>query len=390
MSVKPLSFQTVDYKVSPEDDIFKYNSTEKKIARIAVLIFSIIIFPIGIVRLIGKAINHLATVYGFLPGVRRNEEERTMINDMRNHIFNSNDFKKNGTRLAIETADGVKLDGIHIKNENQNSKSAGEKKYIIQFNGNGGCYEEKYADLKKISEKTGADVICVNYRGVDESEGFPTGIDDLIMDGEAVVQYLHKQGVPYRNILLHGHSLGGGVATHVAALHQEEGDEIHCCNDRSFASMNQEVNALFLKFQTELNEFDRSLPKLMALGLKIITPLALFLTKVLGWNFKSLECFKDIKGHKFIIYDPEDKVIPYEKGALYKRLKDSQMTEEDKKAKLERKTQKENLENSKYTNLTDHQYRPKHRIKVDIGHNGPFSESVFNHYQSQVALAFRN
>ena len=39
---------------------------------------------------------------------------------------------------------------------------------------------------------------------------------NLVEDGKAAVQYLKDAGVRETNIVLHGHSLGGGVATQVA------------------------------------------------------------------------------------------------------------------------------------------------------------------------------
>ncbi|MCY2967922.1 MAG: alpha/beta hydrolase [Planctomycetota bacterium] len=65
--------------------------------------------------------------------------------------------------------------------------------------------------------RLGADVYCFDYRGYGENAGSPTETD-LAQDAHAAWSYLTAdQGVAASRIVLFGESLGGGVATRLAA-----------------------------------------------------------------------------------------------------------------------------------------------------------------------------
>lgn len=94
--------------------------------------------------------------------------------------------------------------------------------HILYFNGNSGCYQQDY---KKIAEdllsyeRKGAAATGVqfNYPGILNSEGQVEIAQDLIDAGIAQVKSLLDQGIPHSKIVLHGVSLGGSIASHVAA-----------------------------------------------------------------------------------------------------------------------------------------------------------------------------
>lgn len=324
----------VSFSVSDKDDVFRYNSFFNKVARVAWLLFSIILFPVGLIRLYGKAINHIATKKFFVPGV---SIDKAMLDSKRSEIMALPFFVENCERVIIKTADRVKLDTLIINNPDQKEKDVADHRYIIFFNGNTNTYEEMFSSLKKLSETTGASVYSGNYRGVGCSEGWPTKFQDIVMDGEAMVQYLLSKGVQKKNILIHGWSLGGGVGAHVSAHHQEPGQEISYCGDRTFASLVAVAQEWFCpdsikellpeKFQAEF--YSNCISKIMTLG-------AVNLLHLLNWNFKTLECYKKINGYKFIIYLPNDNVIPH-KASLYKKFKDSQMKHHPKRVRLSEK-----------------------------------------------------
>jgi len=63
----------------------------------------------------------------------------------------------------------------------------------------------------------GINVFAFDYRGFGESEGSPTE-RGLYRDAEAAYHYLTDSvGVPAERIVIYGHSLGSGVATHLAS-----------------------------------------------------------------------------------------------------------------------------------------------------------------------------
>ncbi|QLH35116.1 MAG: hypothetical protein HWD61_02340 [Parachlamydiaceae bacterium] len=121
--------------------------------------------PVGIARLIGKVINHYSTKFGFVQGVTIKRETCDFYREAYTH---DRRFK----RIAIETADHVKLDTGMVENPKQMKELVQNRKYIIFFNGNAGTYEGMMSTLINISEKTGANVYCGNYRGLDIAKGF--------------------------------------------------------------------------------------------------------------------------------------------------------------------------------------------------------------------------
>lgn len=384
---KPDCAPQVSYKILDQDDVFKYHSSASKAARVGWLLFSILIFPVGLIRLIGKTINHFSTKKLLLPAIER--DKALLDNHRIAHLANSFTAQRS-SRITIETADHVKLDTMMISHPDQENKDISERKYIIFFNGNDGTYEGGLSSLMKISDETGANVYCGNYRGVGYSEGFPTGYQDLVMDGEAMVQFLLKQGVRPENILIHGWSLGAGVGAHVAALHQDKGHEIHFCGDRSFASMVMEVKELSRSIRNEMR--NTCLGNFLKGTLALLTPVVLGLIKVLGWNFQTLDCYKKIQGHKFIIYHREDKTIPYA-ASLFTKFKESKMSSADIKAKLERKKAKLEGRERNIEEAFKKTYHPENFVKL----NDEYWENVhcihiheslnFNEYVRQVGLA---
>lgn len=113
--------------------------------------------------------------------------------------------------VTIETADGLRLVGWQL----QPSEGAVLGVYLHGNGGNisslGGVVDD-YRDA-------GLGVLIVDYRGFGESEGEPSE-EGLYLDGLATFDYAHK-AFPEHPILIHGRSLGGGVASYVAE--QREG-----------------------------------------------------------------------------------------------------------------------------------------------------------------------
>jgi alpha/beta superfamily hydrolase len=75
---------------------------------------------------------------------------------------------------------------------------------------------------------------------VSRSKGQPKRGHDLVLDGLACMDLLLKRGIKSNNILIHGHSMGGAVATHVRAFHPN-GPII---SDRSFTSIGAVVEGM--------------------------------------------------------------------------------------------------------------------------------------------------
>ncbi len=343
------------FHVSEKMDIFKTkqnliesNTITQKCYRVAYLIFSIIVFPVGIARaivfiakqIIPKLMVPAITIFntknnGIVP-----LSDVIVQADMLREKFIANPLN-NSKQVTLQTADEINLDACIIESSHQKATSPEQQKWLIFFTGNAGCYEFSLDDLKGTSEMAGVNVLAANYRGVMRSQGSPTCSQDLVLDGEAQVQFLLSQGVTPENILLHGWSLGGAVAAEVASNHPG----MHLFSDRSFSDISAVLKAWISN-------------TLGYVGGKIADKAS--------WRFDSIKNFQKIQGHKIIFHSKEDAVIRYQ-ASLYKGLKEVQMTAADRKLKSERSIAKAAFKNVKNnsTNKTkkfkdyNQDYKPK-------------------------------
>ena len=125
-----------------------------------------------------------------------------------------------------------------------------KQKIIIHATGNGDCYERHIEDYYRLANSMpSARVVGFNLRGVRKSTGWAWSENDWIDDTISVINYYRRQGVPSKNIVLSGHSLGGAVLTMAAAkLYEQEknSESVNVLNNRSFSSLSDVVVKSFL------------------------------------------------------------------------------------------------------------------------------------------------
>lgn len=306
------------FRVGVDQDVYKSQTIVSKISRVAYLIFSIAIIPVGIARLIGKALNYYFTKNNLLPALKSKENDKKILDVKREAFLALPGMADRSRRMIMERADGVKIDTFAIDHPEEMKKPPQDRKWIVYFNGNSEAYERNLDNLLTFSNELKANVITCNYAGIGYSEGRSADVKHCGMDGEALVQYLLSLKVQRKNILIYGYSWGGGVGAEVAAHHQLENDAMHLVSDRSFAYLPDIVKI------TPRYNF-RSL--LLA---KIIGGIGGPLTKKIGWGFDSVDRYRKIKGTKLIIYSKSDLRIPY-KVSLYKYLKKQENSNLEKK-----------------------------------------------------------
>lgn len=127
----------------------------------------------------------------------------------------------------------------------------------------------------------GFDLVYFNYRGYGRSAGVPTP-DRVKSDAERVMEHIRRERPP-RRMIIHGESLGGMVACHLARKYKI--DLLVC--DRTFASLDGVAN--------------RMLGTWAGLGLRY---LGLWFTNVVA-DYLAADC------HKVILQDPKDEIIAY-------------------------------------------------------------------------------
>jgi pimeloyl-ACP methyl ester carboxylesterase len=132
---------------------------------------------------------------------------------------------ENAEEVWITTEDGIRLhawwapartsaagsDGAPARGSLPGSPAA-----AIFFHGNAGHLAGR-APIAERLRRLGLEVLLLDYRGFGRSEGRPSEAG-LYRDGRAALSFVERErGIPARRILLAGHSLGGAVATAVAA-----------------------------------------------------------------------------------------------------------------------------------------------------------------------------
>lgn len=117
-------------------------------------------------------------------------------------------------QVEIETADGVRLHGWWAPAGSPRGGKAPAA--AVFFHGNAGHLAWR-APIADGLRSLGLSVLLFDYRGYGRSQGRPSE-NGLYEDGQAALRHVvEARGIPPARILLIGHSLGGAVATRVAA-----------------------------------------------------------------------------------------------------------------------------------------------------------------------------
>jgi uncharacterized protein len=127
--------------------------------------------------------------------------------------------------VAVDTADGLKLHGWFVREIAASPRPVGEQAgngtvhdstVVIFFPGNAGHRGYRASELDLIS-RLGADVYLFDYRGYGDNAGSPSE-ENFAADARAVWKTVTgTRGARPLNVVLLGESLGGGVATRLAA-----------------------------------------------------------------------------------------------------------------------------------------------------------------------------
>jgi len=263
--------------------------TESKVMRVAKIIFAIIFFPVGIFwglhALIGKIIVQ-SSWRTTLPV--KNEDVK--INDFRKMAVDSYSQHKNGKdwkikRITVEV-NGTSIDGYIVGQE----KTLGNGRWVLHSNGNGEMYEMGLAfegsskGYHSMLKKLNANGLFFNYSGVGDSGGAPTR-PELVAAYQGMLRYLEddKKGLGAKEIIAHGHSLGGGV----------QGEAL-----KNY-SLSNKIKYLFVK--------DRTFYDLCAAIAGMFNAAVAFLAKIFCWNISSVETSKGMKSPEVIIQTASSK-----------------------------------------------------------------------------------
>ncbi len=116
--------------------------------------------------------------------------------------------------IRLKTPDGETLQAWYLP------PAHGRPLYLF-FGGQGRRLDQqshRYLEM----HKRGDGFLALAYRGFSASTGTPTE-DGLFMDGLVAYDWLKQSGYQPQQIVIHGHSLGSGVATYVATQRPAKG-----------------------------------------------------------------------------------------------------------------------------------------------------------------------
>lgn len=114
--------------------------------------------------------------------------------------------------LSLLTSDGERLDAWFVAQEQARAS-------VLILHGNAGNISHRM-DTIAMFHRLGYSVLIFDYRGYGRSTGKPSEAG-LYLDAQTAWEYLARQrGVPSERIILFGESLGGGVASWLAAREQ--------------------------------------------------------------------------------------------------------------------------------------------------------------------------
>jgi len=110
--------------------------------------------------------------------------------------------------VALTASDGVRLHAWYVP-------APSATRTLLFLHGNAGNISHRLDKLAVFSD-LGASVLLLDYRGYGHSEGKPDEAGTY-RDAEAAYEWLRGRGVAVENLVAYGESLGGPIATDLAA-----------------------------------------------------------------------------------------------------------------------------------------------------------------------------
>lgn len=124
-------------------------------------------------------------------------------------MYNPSICKAQPRDIVVETEKGGILHGWYFKS------MTGSKGTIIFLHGNSRNISTETEQMLWVLEK-GYNLLVFDYRGYGISKGKPS-IEGVLYDGLEFIDAIMKdEGIDKKNLVIHGQSLGGAVASHVA------------------------------------------------------------------------------------------------------------------------------------------------------------------------------
>lgn len=139
-------------------------------------------------------------------------EHSQVYHPTRDAEYTPDDVGRPAEDVWLKTSDGLRLHAWFFAAD----QSSPRAKFVMLFcHGNGGNLTSRPGYYRAILE-TGVNLLTFDYRGYGRSGGEPSEAGTYT-DAEAAYQWLRTRGFAPEHILVWGESLGGGIASHLAA-----------------------------------------------------------------------------------------------------------------------------------------------------------------------------
>lgn len=179
-------------------------------------------------------------------------------------------------------ANGVVLDSTAV------IRKASTSRWLFYSGGNGELLENSMAEVSMLASQLNANAILFNPRGVGHSTGYVSHVSDLVEDATAVaLHYSAHYRIDPLQLLLFGHSIGGGIVAELASRHFTVSPVVI---DRSFSKLS-DAAAVFSPFSAGFTKF-------------LFPYLVGDLDTMEGWSRLN-------HSRKMVIYSREDEVVSF-------------------------------------------------------------------------------
>lgn len=143
-------------------------------------------------------------------------------------------------RVVLDCDEKYKLSGVKIMGAANPST-----KWIVYFQPNVAAWEANFIHLLELHKATSANIITYNYPEVGFSGGEVHTEADVLEAADHIMRsLLIRDGIPAEDIIVHGFSIGGLVASIMVEKLAKEGHTLALCNERSTLSVPKMLHAL--------------------------------------------------------------------------------------------------------------------------------------------------
>lgn len=193
--------------------------------------------------------------------------------------------------ITLTTPDGETLHGHFLQHKNDLSCKG---IVVLLFPGAGELYKKGTISSPMIGTLAKNEVpvsyLMMDSRGINRSSGKTTR-DGLLIDADSLYQYAQDAlGFDQDKIVLYGNSLGGSIASHLKAMHQES--KAPLILNKTFGSLDEVVDAHVGSVSTRMSSACR------------------WLLNQLGWTLESADQVIHLNSDVHVFYREDDGIIP--------------------------------------------------------------------------------